>query len=155
METFPSWFPAGLCCCLSWPWWKRREHGSAHLRAWKSAMSGLGADSQTILTIFKGNFFSTQRVQKQNPPLIVEMSLMSGETHIRSLDCKGTHHLPRGMEKSRSFKSRFSFMTLLRLPVKLIMAGNGSCGSCNPYYYDYYYIFFNHFGWTRFGMHLL
>lgn len=58
---------------------------------------------------------------------------MLGESHIRLLDCKGTHHLPRGLGKSRLLKSIFSFMNLLGLPIKLIMDGNGANGSCSSY----------------------
>lgn len=103
-----------------------RQHSSEGLKVRSQG-------SWTILTIFKGNFFSTQRGQKQNPSLIVEMSLMPGESHIRSFGCRGTHHLPRGLEKSRLFKSSFSLMNLLGLPINLIMAGNGACRSCSPY----------------------
>lgn len=114
-----------------------RQHSSEGLKVSKVR----SRDSWTILPVFKGNFFSTQRGQKQNPSLIVEMSLMSAESHIRSFGYRGTHHLPRGLEKSRLFKSRFSFMNLLGLPVNLIMAGNGACDSCSPM--------------TRYGMDLL
>jgi len=82
---------------------------------------------------FEGSFFSTQRGQKQNPSLTLEISLMSGESQIRLLSCRGTHHLPRGLEKSRLFKRRFSFTNLLGLPIKLIIVGNGACDSCSPY----------------------
>lgn len=63
----------------TWQW------SSEGLKVRQCQVSG---DSWVILRIFKGNFFSTLRGQKQNPSFLVEMSLLSGESHIITLGFK-------------------------------------------------------------------
>lgn len=89
-------------------------------------------DTCTIFTILKVTF-STQRQRQKIPSLHMEKSLLPGESHIRSLGCKATCLQLWGLQISRLLKCQFSFVNLLGLPIRPVMAGNGGCGSYNSY----------------------